>query len=56
MISEAMGESQEGHWRRTGKAISEGFLEKETIEENSEDENKLHKARRKESGINFQMA
>lgn len=50
------GETQEGYGRRTGKAIREGFLEKEIIEQNSEDENELHKERRKESGVKFQMA
>lgn len=39
---------------RTRKAITEGFLEKETMEQNPEDENESHKERRKDSGVQLQ--
>lgn len=49
MISAAMENSG-----RTGKAIREVFLERETMEQNPENENESHKERRKDSGVQLQ--
>ena len=38
-----------------GRAVREGFLEKETVGQSSEDENESHQERRKESAVKFQM-
>lgn len=50
------GETQEGHGRRAGRVVREGFLKKGTVGQSFEDESESHQERRKESGIKFQMA
>lgn len=42
------GETQEGHGRRVGRVVREGFLEKGTVEQISEDENESHHQERRE--------